>query len=135
LVSSPVDLDFELFVVSCALNLMKNMRTSKYPTSLAQDKKMLAQVVDNWRFKLALIHRINQKEILNDQIRLLAVLLRILARLKEGAPYKDAYCLPVMDSSQQPEEELESTQDEVTMNRLHLRRYLQELKHYQDELF
>lgn len=66
LVSSPVDLDFELFVVSCALNLMKNMRNSKYPTTLEQDKKMLAQVVDNWRFKLALIHRVNQKEILND---------------------------------------------------------------------
>lgn len=42
LVSSPVDIDFELFTVSCALNLMKNMMNSKYPTTLEQDKKMLA---------------------------------------------------------------------------------------------
>jgi hypothetical protein len=42
LVSSPVDIDFELFTVSCALNLMKNMMNSKYPTTLDQDRKMLA---------------------------------------------------------------------------------------------
>jgi len=59
LVSCPVDIDFELFVVSCGLNLMKNMKEQKYPTSLEQDKKMLSLIVDNWRFKLALIHRIN----------------------------------------------------------------------------
>ena len=41
LVSSPVDIDFELFVVSCALNLMKNMKNTKYPTTLDQDRKML----------------------------------------------------------------------------------------------
>jgi hypothetical protein len=34
LVSSPVDIDFELFSVSCALNLMKNMMNTKYPTTL-----------------------------------------------------------------------------------------------------
>ncbi len=62
--SVPVDVDFEMFIVSCALNLMKNMLNSKYPTSIQQDKQMLAQVFDNYRFKLALIHRINQKEIL-----------------------------------------------------------------------
>jgi hypothetical protein len=41
LVSSPVDVDFELFTVSCALNLMKNMMTTKYPTTLDQDRTML----------------------------------------------------------------------------------------------
>jgi hypothetical protein len=97
LVSSPVDIDFELYVVSCALNLMKNMRNTKYPTTLEQDRKMLAQIFDNWRFKLALIHRINQKEILEDQIKLLAILLRILARMKEGTPFKEAYSLRVAD--------------------------------------
>jgi len=65
-VSSPVDLEFEMLVVSCGLTLMKNMRNSKFPTSIAQDKKILSQIVDNWRFKLAVIHRINQKEILDD---------------------------------------------------------------------
>lgn len=120
LVSSPVDLYFELYVVSCALNLMKNMINTKYPTTLDQDKKMLAQVQDNWRFKLALIHRINQKEILNDQIRILGVLVRILARMKEGAPFKEAYCLRVIDSSSGITEQL----DDVMPNRVKLRKYL-----------
>lgn len=93
--SSPVDIDFELFLVSCALNLMKNMMNTNYPTTLEQDRKMLNQVFDNWRFKLALIHRVTQKEILQDQIRLLAILLRVLARIKEGATIKEAYCIKV----------------------------------------
>ena len=87
---------------------------------------MLAQVQDNWRFKLALIHRINQKEILNDQVRILAILVRILARMKEGAPFKEAYCLRVVDSSTGMTEQL----DDVMPNRVKLRKYLQELSFY-----
>jgi hypothetical protein len=52
-------------------------------------------VNNNWRFKLALIHRINQKEILHDQIRLLAILLRVVARIKEGATLREAYTIKV----------------------------------------
>lgn len=95
LVSCPVDLDFELFVVACGLNLMRNMMNNKYDTTLEQDRRLLAQIQDNWRFKLGLIHRITQKEILNDQVSLLSILLRILCRIKEGMPYKLAYCLRV----------------------------------------
>jgi len=40
-VSSPIDIDFELFTISCALNLMKNMMNTKHPTTLEQDRKML----------------------------------------------------------------------------------------------
>jgi hypothetical protein len=47
---------------------------------------------------LALIHRINQKEILQDQIKLLSVLLRILARVKEGATLREAYTMKVSDT-------------------------------------
>lgn len=41
LVSAPVDIDFEIFVVSCGLNLMRNMVNTKFDTSLEQDRKML----------------------------------------------------------------------------------------------
>jgi hypothetical protein len=92
LVSSPVDIEFELFVVSCGLNLIKNMMNTKYDTTLGQDKKILSQInKENWRFKLALIHRMTQKEILNDQVRLLSILLRILSSIKEGKTLKEAY--------------------------------------------
>jgi hypothetical protein len=84
----------------------------------------------NWRFKLALIHRINQKEILHDQIRLLAILLRIVARIKEGATIREAYTIRVQDTATLNGEELEVSEEDVLLNRLKLRRYLQELSHY-----
>lgn len=134
MVSSPVDLEFEMLVVSCGLTLMKNMRNSKFPTSLAQDKKILSQIVDNWRFKLAVIHRINQKEILDDQVKLLGILLRILARIKEGAPsFKEAYCTRVTYEPSSPSVETENC-DDVAFNRVKLRKYLQELSYYQETL-
>jgi hypothetical protein len=76
---------------------------------------------------------VNQKEILQDQIKLLAILLRVLARVKEGAALKDAYCLRVSDTHTLDGDELE-TEDEVLLNRLKLRRYLQELSYYQTTL-
>ena len=57
--------------------------------------------------------------------------------MKEGIPFKEAYCLRVQDlasgaggSDQGNGEEL----DDVTMNRVKLRKYLQELSHYQNTL-
>jgi hypothetical protein len=37
LVSSPVDLEFELFIIACAKNLMTGMLANKYATTLEQD--------------------------------------------------------------------------------------------------
>ena len=125
LASAPVDIEFELFILSCALNLMKSMLNNKYPTSLEQDKTMLGKVQDNYRFKMALVHRINQKEILAGQINLLGLLLRILARVKECATLKEAYSMRV--------NELESEQ-EVVMNRIRVRKYLRELQYYHSTL-
>lgn len=34
LVSSPVDIDFEMHIVACAKTLMTNMLTNKYATTL-----------------------------------------------------------------------------------------------------
>lgn len=41
MVSVPVDIDFELLIVACGLNLMKSMLKDKYPTSLESDYKIL----------------------------------------------------------------------------------------------
>ena len=64
LVSSPVDFDFESFILACAMNLLKTMLKSKYPTTLEEDYKLIEQGNHPYRMKIALIHRINQKEIL-----------------------------------------------------------------------
>lgn len=124
--SAPVDIDFEMFIVACALNLMKGMLNSKYPTTLEHDYELLEQPITNFRKRLGLIHRINQKEILSDQVKLLGILMRILARIKEGYKLKDAYCMRVTDVEEE---------DEVLMNRVRLRKYLREFQHYQMTLF
>jgi hypothetical protein len=41
LASSPVDIDFELFIVACGLNLMRGMLNTKYKSTLEQDKELL----------------------------------------------------------------------------------------------
>lgn len=128
LVSAPVDFEFELFITSCALNLMKNMLNTKYATTVDQDKQLLKKVSENYRFRLAIIHRLNQKEILVDQIKLLLVLIRILARVKEGATIREAYSRRVDDY------ESKDSEEEVMFTRIRLRKYLRELDYYQNSL-
>ena len=59
LVSVPVDIDFELFIVACALNLMKTMLNNKYSTTLEQDYHLIEEGNHPYRLTMALIHRIN----------------------------------------------------------------------------
>ena len=61
LASSPVDTQFEIQAISIAIGLMSNMLTSKYPTTLADDRQKLEEIKasESYRLKLALIHRIN----------------------------------------------------------------------------
>ena len=68
------------------------MLNTKFKTSISEDKLLLEEEITNYRIKLAIIHRLNQKEILAEQIKLMTILLRIVARLKQGMKMKDAYC-------------------------------------------
>ena len=70
-----MDIDFEVYVLEQAVLLVKSMIENKYPTSLDHDLELLdslyadeVEVENQWRFKLALIHRVNQKEILHNQL-------------------------------------------------------------------
>ena len=65
-VSTPVDLDFEVYILEQAVNLLSNMITSKYATSYQEDLQELENLncgriekKNPWRYKLALIHRVN----------------------------------------------------------------------------
>ena len=82
--STPVDTDFEILCLEQGVNLIDSMITSKYPTTLEFDLKVLDILSTNqfelkeeddeetkniknlikskknhWRFKLALMHRAN----------------------------------------------------------------------------
>ncbi len=65
-VSSPVDIEFEIYILTCALNLMTGMLNTKYTTTLEEDLKLFSEPIENGRLYLALVHRITQKEILRD---------------------------------------------------------------------
>lgn len=111
-VSSPVDTDFEIFVLDQAIQLIQSMIKTKYPTSLDFDLKILDMLTHDdeseelplkaddpdlpkiqelisqrkdhlWRYKLALLHRVNQKEILHDQLKHVKILRKILANCKK----------------------------------------------------
>mmetsp|Transcript_6064 Transcript_6064/g.5480 ORF Transcript_6064/g.5480 Transcript_6064/m.5480 type:complete len:225 (+) Transcript_6064:1436-2110(+) len=64
LISSPVDVEFELLVVACAINLMQGLLTSRFKTPLEVDKEMLARTDISMRTRFAIIHRMNAKDIL-----------------------------------------------------------------------
>lgn len=76
------------------------MIDSKYPTSLQYDLQILEslsgnkqseeieQLVKNkanhlWRYKLAIMHRVNQKELLHNQFMYCSILLKIMTNTKK----------------------------------------------------
>ena len=65
LVSSPVSFDFEIYILSQGIGLVKNLLNNKYPTSMIEDQELLAKPDLSWRLYLAVTHRITQKECLS----------------------------------------------------------------------
>ena len=64
LVSAPVDIEFEIKVLQTAIGLVSGMLSSKFPTTIEQDKDTLQQPDLSWRKYVAVTHRLTQKEIL-----------------------------------------------------------------------
>lgn len=133
-VSTPVHLDFECHMLTQAIALIDSILRSQYKTTYEHDLcqlELLAEdkmdVKNPWRYKLALIHRANQKEILICQRKLCcilkAIIVTLLDRANQGnstsADFKRAYLLQVPD---------QETAEEVMKHRLTLRNYLMELK-------
>ena len=67
LVSTPVDLDFEIKIVEMGLGLVYNILVTKYATTLEEDQELLKNQDLGWRKYLAVTHRTAQKELLLDQ--------------------------------------------------------------------
>ena len=91
LVSSPVNLDFEIYILGQGVGLVSNLLDNKFPTSMQEDLDILAKEDISWRLYLAVTHRVTQKECLSTQIKLLTQLLNIVKDMKDGANIKDAY--------------------------------------------
>lgn len=133
-VSTPVHLDFESHVLTQAIALIDSILANQYKTTYEHDLAQLellaedkVQVENPWRYKLALIHRANQKEILICQRKLCCILkvitTNLLTQTSKGNPTSDDFRWAYL--SRVPDHE---SSEEVMKHRLTLRNYLMELK-------
>ncbi len=106
LVSAPVDIEFEMAVLETGIGLVSNMLNTKFKTTIAEDKAILADENIGWRLYLAVTHRLNQKEILQSQEHIMTVLHKIIKKMHEANKgtsmlqikgIKDSYMHPVED--------------------------------------
>jgi hypothetical protein len=86
LVSSPVDPQFEMLIVGCAINLLDGFQKAQFRGPLEKDLEMLKMESLSSRKRIAITNRVGQKQILLANVNLLNILMRILARFKGGTP-------------------------------------------------
>ena len=91
LVSSPVDAEFEMLVVACTINLFKGLLNSRFKTPLEKDRELLKDPNLPIRHRFAIIHRMNAKEILSENINYCNILMRLLARFGNDEDFKSRY--------------------------------------------
>ena len=81
LVSSPVDIEFEMFMLALAVNLLNSLLTNRFKTTLDEDIAILKRTDISYRKRLAVMYRRESKLILHSNIKLCNILIHILARL------------------------------------------------------
>ena len=79
LVSSPVDIEFEMFMLALALNLLNMLLTKRFKTTIEEDIEILKRNDITWRKRLSVMYRRESKKILHSNIKLLNILIHILA--------------------------------------------------------
>ena len=107
-----------MLVVACTINLLKGFLSSRFKTPLKLDQDLLKQEDLPFRYRFAILHRMDAKEILNANITLCNILMRLLARFTDPKDFKRKYMKIVEDFE---------TESEVMSNRIKLRKYLREL--------
>jgi hypothetical protein len=123
LVSAPVDAEFEMLVVACTINLLKGLMTSRFKTPLETDKELLEDPNLPIRNRFAVLHRMNAKEILTENINYCHILMRLLARFgNSGTLEPHEFKAKYMELVEGFE-----TETDVMRNRIRIRMYLREL--------
>ena len=130
MISTPVDIEFEMLTLGCAIHLLEQMKNNRFQNvSIEDDKRELAQSELSWRRRRALMHRTNCKEILLANIKNCQVLMRILANLqvaleKGQTSFTKTECKRLYMAKCEPYEESDR---EVIENRFRFRNYIREL--------
>ena len=81
LISSPVDAEFELLVVACAINMLQGLLTARFKSTEAEDLKQLEGEGLSMRVRFAIQHRMDSRGILESNIKYYNILARILAKI------------------------------------------------------
>ncbi|CDW76123.1 set domain protein [Stylonychia lemnae] len=118
LISTPVEIKFEMQVLLSAINLLQNLLNTRFKKSIYEDRKILQESDLSGRKRTAIIFRLKQKEIFESQIKLYSILTKVLSRLQNGSSFKQTYLQRV---------EGYETDNQIIYNRLRLRKYLREL--------
>ena len=128
LVSSPVDLEFEMFMIALAVNLLNSLLERRFKTTIQEDEEILKKKdLPHWKY-LAVAYRHESKVILQSNIRLCNVLCHILARLQaEMNKGTNRFSKDELKAIYMERVEQFETEEEVFKNRLALRKYLREL--------
>ena len=82
LVSTPVDIEFEMLVLACSINLLTDFFSKRFKSSLEEDLELIKNPDLSYNMKLALMNRIDLKRILNSNVRICNVLIHILGRIQ-----------------------------------------------------
>jgi len=81
LVSTPVDVEFEMLVIACSINLLNDFFGKRFKTSLEEDLKLIDDPELPYHRRLILTNRIDLKRILCSNIKLFNVLIHLLGRI------------------------------------------------------
>ncbi|EWS71999.1 RuBisCO LSMT substrate-binding protein (macronuclear) [Tetrahymena thermophila SB210] len=134
--SLPVSPIYESFVLSFAVKLLQYLR-NKYTTSVEEDQKTLLNPDINYRLRFAVIYRLNQKLILDEQIKLLNQTILVINKLDSKLSLVENLLNPIYANES-------DNQSQIYINRYKLRPYLQQLqesieknlfKYPKDEIF
>lgn len=68
LVSTPVDVEFEMLVLACSTNLLNDFFSKRFKTSLEEDEKALADPALPYNMRLCLMNRVDLKRIVHRNI-------------------------------------------------------------------
>jgi len=106
MVTIPTSIPYEEFVIDYAISLFIEVK-NQYKTSMYQDEELLKDRSMDFRKRMAVVYRYEQKKIADLQIQLLKIVLNITQRLKQGVFFKDAYMEYVPDIDRNDDEFIE----------------------------
>lgn len=90
MVTIPVSLSYEQYILSFGLQILYHLQ-SQFTTTIFEDYAILKDPTINYKQRFAVVFRISQKQILENQINLYKQALNIVALMQQGKTLREAY--------------------------------------------